>query len=216
MMILNIHPTHQNTPMTISILDGIRHLFENHHKHCIADSFGSHIIILSSYSGNRTLDDLLIEELNRKFSGEGSIQCYSLFNNLESAKDFRSAYVLYCDSIDITCKIYPLKKFYTDREIHFANQCLSIINNSSKKKAYLNLLHPIIEDSEADLVLTLTTYMLDADSEVKKTAELLFVHRNTIQYRLSKIRNLIHMDFNKMPMNFDVYTAVALNRILPQ
>ncbi|QHI71794.1 PucR family transcriptional regulator [Aminipila terrae] len=217
MMILDIQPIYQQTDLTIQALSRIRCIFSNYEKNFISDSFSNHIIILGSFAKNRPLDNILLEELDCEFTKDKSIKCYSFFNNLEHIKDFRSSYVTYGDSINLTCKIYPLKKFYTDSEINFANKCISILNaGHTEREKYLKIIYPIIEDGEADLVHTLTTYLLDANSETKKTAELLFVHRNTIQYRLSKIRDLINMDFNQMPMTFEVYLAVALYRVLTQ
>ena len=37
-------------------------------------------------------------------------------------------------------------------------------------------------------MLTLSAYLLDAASELKKASEILFVHRNTVLYRLNKIK----------------------------
>lgn len=215
MMILDIRSKGRKTSLISHILDKIHNIFESNGRNYIADSFGSHIIILGSYERNNTRDIILLEELSSEFSRENNIKYYSFFNSLEHLKNVRKAYVVYCDSIDTACRIYPSKKFFTDSEIYFAEKCLSILNTDlAERENYLRILRPIIEDSEEDLLLTLSAYMLDADSETKKTAELLFVHRNTIQYRLSKIRNLINMNFNKLPMAYDVYMAVALNRAL--
>ena len=112
-------------------------------------------------------------------------------------------------------KIYPRKSFFNKSEIDFAGRCKAIISSlDGETEKYLQMLSPIIRETEEDLLLTLTTYFLDGGAEVKKTAELLYVHRNTIQYRLARIKNLLNMDFGKFPMSFDIYIAVALKRIL--
>ncbi|MGN0658543.1 MAG: helix-turn-helix domain-containing protein, partial [Emergencia sp.] len=54
---------------------------------------------------------------------------------------------------------------------------------------------------------------LDCNSEIKATAEALFVHRNTILYRLNKIRSLLGCDLKEMPMAYDIYLAAAIQRI---
>ena len=60
---------------------------------------------------------------------------------------------------------------------------------------------------------TLITYLLDCNSEIKATADTLYVHRNTVLYRLNKIRALLGCDLSQMPMAYDIYLAAAIYRI---
>ena len=87
---------------------------------------------------------------------------------------------------------------------------------SAEKEYYCNLLRPVLDDKDIDLMLTLSAYLLDAASELKKASEILFVHRNTVLYRLNKIKSLLGFDLAKMPMAYDIYVAVSLYRINAQ
>ena len=45
---------------------------------------------------------------------------------------------------------------------------------SAEKEYYCNLLRPVLDDKDIDLMLTLSAYLLDAASELKKASEILF------------------------------------------
>lgn len=192
-----------------------RKSFRETDKSTIIDSFADSVIILFSYDRGRTKDSILMEEMIEKITDSAHIENCALFFNIDVTDQVRDLYISYTTNVAAAKKLYPRKVFFNNSEIAFASKCNSLINPvAGEADRYLKMLSPIITSEEEDLLLTLTTYFLDADAEVKKTAELLFVHRNTIQYRLARIKALINMDFTKLPMALDIYTAVALQRFL--
>ena len=54
--------------------------------------------------------------------------------------------------------------------------------------------------------------MIDCDSKLNLTAQTLFLHRNTVTYRLNKVRQLTNTNFTLMPAAYDFYMALALWR----
>ena len=67
---------------------------------------------------------------------------------------------------------------------------------------------------KAELVRTLQLYLLDADRSVTRTAQLLFVHKNTVKYRLQQIHARLGHPPSKLPEAFGLYTACAVERLL--
>ena len=65
-----------------------------------------------------------------------------------------------------------------------------------------------------ELLQTMETYLLDCDSSVTLTAQTLYVHPNTIKYRIRKLSDIFGRRIDQMPAAFDFYRAVALQRIL--
>ena len=49
---------------------------------------------------------------------------------------------------------------------------------------------------------------------VERTAELLFLHKNTVKYRLQRTAGRLGYPVGKMPETFALYTACALERLL--
>ncbi|OCT16922.1 hypothetical protein A8709_16745 [Paenibacillus pectinilyticus] len=65
---------------------------------------------------------------------------------------------------------------------------------------YTYVLEPIYGTSkhvDPELALTLEVYF-EYDGSINETSRYLFVHRNTVSYRLEKIADLLQMDFKKM------------------
>lgn len=75
------------------------------------------------------------------------------------------------------------------------------------------MIAPLRKDTDNALAETLCIHMLDGDSEVKRTAKIMFLHRNTVLYRLNKIKALLGYDINSMPAKLHIYTAAALERL---
>ncbi|MBK5252711.1 MAG: helix-turn-helix domain-containing protein [Peptostreptococcaceae bacterium] len=68
-------------------------------------------------------------------------------------------------------------------------------------------------EKRQELLDTLTVYMLDAGSNIAETAEVMFVHKNTIKYRINCLRKMLACDIDAMPEAYDLYIAVALGRL---
>lgn len=57
-------------------------------------------------------------------------------------------------------------------------------------------------------------FLLDCDSSVTRTAEMLFLHKNTIKYRLQRISDLLGYRIGKMPETIELYRGAAIYRLL--
>jgi len=78
------------------------------------------------------------------------------------------------------------------------------------------MLSPLASQKDGDeLIETLTVFLLDADSSTKQAGKILFLHKNTIQYRIGKIKRILNLDFDitKMPDTYALFKAVAINRL---
>ena len=126
-------------------------------------------------------------------------------------------YTRYCDSIEAATKIFRGgRRVFTSCQISFTDWCLSLSKgNSPEKTTYLTKLRPLLHPKHAETLETLATYLLDANSEIKTTSELLYIHRNTVQHRLQKVRELIALDATTLPDSYTLYVATALHRISP-
>ena len=55
---------------------------------------------------------------------------------------------------------------------------------------------------------------LDAGGSLTEAAACLPVHRNTLTYRLNRIRELTHSDLSDPQVRFQLQTAIAIRRFL--
>lgn len=82
----------------------------------------------------------------------------------------------------------------------------------SLKNYCLKTLGPLIEydnKADGDLLSTLRI-LLDSNFNWKHTAVTLFIHVNTLHYRVDKIEKLLNVDFSEMNTRLNLYTAIKI------
>lgn len=195
------------------ILVHLRRLFSEHNIPAIIDRFGQYTVMLYQRKNDVTAD-ILEQELYTYLRNCGQTVHDATLQSLRLIEDAPHFYQMFCQYMDTVKQIYPRKRSFSYSDLLFAKKVSQIqASIDFDSHYYLDLLTPIIEDAESELLPTLLTYLLDSGSEVKRTAELLYVHRNTVLYRLNKARSLLHCDLNKMPQAYDIYLAAALQRL---
>lgn len=204
-------------PLTVekagALLAHIKDLFAGASCSAIIDLFGSAVTIIAG-CGRGVKHQILLEELERLLASSAPALIRTTYHSSCLQEDAAAFFSAHCRALDAAMRIYPSKTSFTGSDISFAGKVLDIITSiDGQARYYTDLLMPITENPESDLISTLIAYLLDCDSEVKKTAELLFVHRNTILYRLNKVRELLDCDLSKMPMAYDIYLAAAIYRM---
>ncbi len=112
--------------------------------------------------------------------------------------------------------IYPRRRMFTIGDLCFAKDCRTLIQGSEAALGdCLDPLSPVQKDNEElDLAETLAVFLLDADSSVTMTSELLYLHKNTVKYRIRRISNLLGHKPDKMPEMLELYKACAVRRLL--
>jgi len=193
-----------------------RLILKNHGKSIIADIYEGHLVALLEFSKNYISDkdflDFFYEELRTVVKPISLVMC----TNLATTKDVRKIYLMYKEYFETTQLIYPRRHIFTTFELQFAAECRSVILSGEKEiEQYLSPLTPLhgLDDSE-DLINTLTVYILDAEHNTKLTGEFLYLHRNTVQYRMKKVKQKLDYDITKMPEAYTIYRAAALQRLI--
>lgn len=190
----------------------IRTLCSEADSRSICDIYYEDSIILLSLDLESAKGQLLIDDIMKIAVGK-----VYLLSNPAIVSGLRHCYLSYSRLCTMIDKIFPSKKIIKYETLRFAELCDKIVHlapDSDEKKYYQQLLRPIADFGDEDLLRTLQVYFFEADFSVKKTAELLFVHRNTVTYRLDHIKRLLGNDFELMPLLYDVYISAALERFV--
>ena len=155
----------------------------------------------------------ILEELYEllKSSGYDAV-CW---NCITTTTDARDAYLDTVEHLSSARKIYPQKGILSAADILFAKQCQHIVENPQDLERYLRILTQL-RDGNTALLPTIETYLLDTYSNMAETAQKLFVHLNTIKYRLRTIQDMLGYVPGKMPDAYPLYVAVSLNRLMKQ
>lgn len=92
---------------------------------------------------------------------------------------------------------------------------LSDINNDFFRDIYMNTYEKLLNydaSQNTDLVSLVEAY-LDSDSNITNTSKRLFIHRNTVSYKLHQIENIINMPIEKSTTKIFLYIAQCMYRI---
>ena len=118
------------------------------------------------------------------------------------------------DSVTLAKRIYPQETTFNFWQLSLAEEGRDLLlsRDPSSLKAYQSLIEPL--KSSDGLLDTLAVYLIDADSQLARAAELTFLHRNTVIYRLNKAKELLGSDFTRMPFKAKLYFALALARVM--
>ncbi|EFR88742.1 conserved hypothetical protein, partial [Listeria marthii FSL S4-120] len=132
---------------------------------------------------------------------------------MEQTSDVQSAYSLVNEYKNAANAIYANKPIYSLQEIDFAAKCVDIVNRG--ELAIAEQMKPLkaLDDNE-ELIETLSVFLLEGESNYNQAAELLFLHKNTIKYRIQRVNELLQYPATKIPESYNLYLAVAIRRLL--
>lgn len=118
--------------------------------------------------------------------------------------------------LEDSTKVFPLRTFFTSSEIEFVKECREIAaQGRDHVRRYMSLLDPISAYKDGpEITNTLTVFLLDMNSNITDTAARLFVHKNTVKYRLQKASNTLGFRVGDIPQSKNLLYALALRRIM--
>lgn len=182
----------------------------------IADTYEDYIVGFMSWQNRGEnvpgLSNDLLSRLERANIPAVLVRCHRLLRT----SDVRQAFLVIKEHLKHARRIWLARQSYSLEEVEFARQCRKTIDEGDEAlEAVLQPLRFLREFSEgSELLNTLIVYLLDADSGITRCAELLFVHKNTIKYRMSRIGMCLGYPADKEPEKFYLYRAAAIHRLL--
>lgn len=126
--------------------------------------------------------------------------------------------IAYNEAVDAIMSGYDMKRlgfinFYRTREI---DELLSTLPRKDLQALYENTLKSLAypkTKEELDLVKTIETY-LNCQCEISETSRRLYVHRNTVKYRIEKMEKLLHCSFRDPSDSLRFRVALLIGKIL--
>lgn len=182
-------------------------------EHCIAVNTSSNSFILLDSDSEKTIFSMLpfieqeaLNQLNYYFPNQTIYIGYGKPNNgLEGIRD------TYIDSLKASQTgqlFYPDNKVfhYSDMETH----CLMVEVVRNKKGLLFEDILSKIDSHE--ISETLITYF-ENDNSIDLTAAKLFAHKNTIKYRLQRVKELTGLDVKNFNDSMKLYLAVVARKV---
>lgn len=136
---------------------------------------------------------------------------------LDGPEDAREGYSLIRETHLAAEKIFPYKRNFSKYDLTMVKNCMSINEGGGVlKRSYVKILKGFNEENSnkgRELLKTLETFVLDANMNGQKTADIMNVHANTIQYRMKKIREIMGVEITANRVIPGITTALAIRRL---
>lgn len=133
-----------------------------------------------------------------------SIRC--LYKSYQQAKSIQK--------LQENAKIDPSLVFYSDMGIY--KLLMGIEDRDIIQEYYAKTIYPLFSYDEkkgSDLTVVLRSY-LNHNGSVKETADELYVHRNTINYKLTRISEILNMDLSQLNTRLQLSVGFMLKDML--
>ncbi|MHA5103011.1 PucR family transcriptional regulator [Oenococcus oeni] len=137
-------------------------------------------------------------------------------HNVPTADSARRAVHLAQKTADDAVVIFPKKKYLTLGDLNLAKICREHIQAGEQAvNDYLtNQLGLFNTKEQQEWMQTLATFLLDTDQQLSAASKNLFVHPNTVKYRLSKISERFGFPIGKMPETWDLFVLCGMLRLV--
>jgi len=193
--------------------DIVRELARQYGKTSFADIFEGDLVLFmdgpDSIQDVESLKEALLECLPR-----GSV--LTRFSNLKDTSEVREAFLANRDYAADIRRVFPERVCFSGEEVFFVKTCRQRTEQGEAAVSEaLRPLDPLRGEREAgELIHTLAVYLLDTGSSLTETAERLFLHKNTIKYRLKCMSDRFGYRVGAMPASIKLCEAVAIDRLL--
>lgn len=188
--------------------------------------------IVKRFEGNQTYGIVIDEDAQERGEDENmSVQCEELFRRMESEEDVEIFHVTNVDGIEgagDACRliaeswafvrmVFPQMKIFSKYEMAFVSNLINVqLQEGHVMRNYMKLLEPLEAkpgNKSRQLLKTLEVFVLDANMNSTKTAEIMQLHINTVLYRLKKAGAVLGIEISSGKMMPGLVEALALRRI---
>jgi len=193
--------------------DAVRELSSQYCKTAFADIYESFLVLFMDGPETNQDTDALRDEL-LAYLPEGAT--LTRFCNLKNTAMVREAFLANRDYVADAKRIFPGHACFSGEEIIFSKRCREKVERGEASIAEaLAPLAPLDgERDSGELKRTLAVYLLDTDCGLAETAGRLFLHKNSVKYRLKTMSDLFGYRVGSMPASMVLYEAAAVDRLL--
>lgn len=172
------------------------------------------VLVFSNYS-EQAIQDIVLKIIVLLRMKE-----YTFFTgvsaNLPDIYELSQAYLQAKQTVDLSERMGWKNVLIHYKELGAYQLLLSIVDKNAKRNYYnsvLGKLEQYDKDNKTNYLEFLCTF-LDNNCSINATADKMFVHRNTIVYKINKIEELLDRDLSDMEVRVELYLATMLRNIL--
>lgn len=184
----------------------------------IADIYADELVLFMTGPGSMQEVTALTGAIGAELERRGVRATLTRCHALNTTTRVREAFLCHQAGLNGAMKIFPGQWVFTLEQIRFAVKCQKCVEQGEQAvEEALRCVSALRPDGEdTGLLPTLECFLLDAGLSVARTAQKMFLHKNTIKYRLQRISDRLGFTPGDFPESMDLYTACALSRLLSQ
>ena len=164
--------------------------------------------------GNRQDVRALTGGSGNGLAGRGIRATLTRCHALNTTTRVREAFLSHQVALPAAKRIVPGQWAYMLEQVDFARQCQELIGRGERATEEALRCVAALHHGDDCLLETLEHYLLDARMHVTQTAEMMFLHKNTIKYRLQKASDTFGFRVGDMPGSGVLFQAAALQRLI--
>ena len=172
----------------------------------IADIYEGEMVLFMIGPGNIQDVRALTEAIGNGLAGRGIRATLTRCHALNTTTRVREAFLSHQVALPAAKRVFPGQWAYTLEQIDFARQCQELIGRGERAVQEALRCVAALQDGDG-LLETLECYLLDARMHVTLTAEKMFLHKNTIKYRLQRIADRLGFVPGELPESMPLFTA---------
>ncbi|MGG5371476.1 PucR family transcriptional regulator [Enterococcus sp. AZ196] len=184
-----------------------------YYKTCVAQLIDDQLIVLLGNYCHSDSELDLGEEYLQISPYQEMIDSIVLCPRLRNTTDVRVTYQLVNKVALQLPKLFHGKKSFSISEIRQVVHVSKLIQaGEAEVEETLNVLAPIMDSKEQ--LMTLCSFLLDAGADYQICSEQLFIHKNTVKYRIKKISEVLGYNVMRFSESYECYVACLTYRLI--
>lgn len=202
-----------------TICQFIHTLFENEHIPILSSSYTKNIIAIINVNNTSldTLNTLFPQILNYiKENYPNYIVNIGIGTRQKSLEKYKLSYEQASKCINLAIKQKQKNMIYYYEQLGLYQLFYDINNKTLLENFVHNILYSLIaydKKYNTNLIQTLEVY-LNKNCNLNQTAETLFIHRNTIKYRLQRIEEITNTSLDDAFTRLNFFNAILIKKFL--
>lgn len=178
----------------------------------VAGQFAGQVVIL--VQANQELEDLakiLVERIREQNGGVRigmSMIC-------KGAEQVGAAHIQCVEVLEISRRLGWQALLAKFADLGYMHTLFHAGEASLRNNPYVPVLRGLLDEKQADLFNTLETYLDEGGNSVQ-TADVLHIHRSTLNYRLARIREICDVDLSSAETRINLQIALKLMRLFDE
>ena len=196
-------------PTSTRAYRSINQVLAQNEAQAVAAQFAGQVAILAQ---DEQRIDLLARELVETLDGEIGGVAIGISSAFSGAGGVGAAHQQCNEALDIAQRTCIGKRIHYFEDLGYIHTLYHAGPASLSQNPQVPILRRLLDERQADLFNTLENY-LDAGGNSVQTAEALHIHRSTLNYRLSRIKEICDVDLTSASTRLNLQIALKLMRL---